>query len=199
MTQLESTTREAVARWTSLAKAFAGWYGSLPAAFLPSSVSADSVSFNSDILSDHYDIYEDRWTAGIANNYRVNTILVHEALIHQLDFLRMRYPNDLNEILELEDRISQSRHTVLSLIDAICASVPDLLQSNIASAGVDLLWPLYVSGQISPRTAPVPDPTLTWIVGRLDRVDADLGVHQAAMLAELLRRKLEVTEVVKDA
>jgi hypothetical protein len=195
-TQSESTTRATIARCTSIAQALADWHDGLPAAFLPSTVSAGSAS--SDILSEHYDIYEDIWTAGIANNYRANSILVHEALINQLDFLRNRYPYDLNEVLELEDQISHSRSTILSLIDAVCASVPSLLQSNFAAAGVGLLWTLYVSAQISPRAAPLHDATRSWIIGRLEKIGAEMGVRQATTLAGLLHKKVEVTELLKD-
>ena len=196
-TQSESTTRATIARCISIAQALADWHDGLPTSFFPSKVSAGSAS--PDILSEHYDVYEDIWTAGIGNNYRANSILVHEALINQLDFLRDRYPYDLNEVLELEDQISHSRSTILSHIDAVCASVPNLLQSNFAAAGVGLLWPLYVSAQISPRAAPLHDGTRTWIIGRLEKIGAEMGVRQATMLAGLLHRKVEVTELLKNS
>jgi hypothetical protein len=140
-------------------------------------------------LSEHYDVYDDLWTTGIANNYHANRILVHEALINQLDFLQVHHPHDLNDVLELEDQISYSRATILSLIDTVCDSVPNLLQSNFAAAGVGLLWPLYLSAQISPRSAPVHDATRSWIIERLDKIGADIGVLQATMLAGLLIKR----------
>ena len=195
-TSSESTTRAIIARCTSIAQSLADWHDSLPAAFFPLTVSAGSRS--PEVLSEHYDVYEDLWTAGIANNYRANSILVHEALINQLDFLRDRYPYDLKEVLELEDQISQSRSTILSLIDEVCASVPSLLQSNFAAAGVGLLWTLYVCAQISPRAAPLHDVTRSWIIGRLEKIGAKLGVRQATTLAGLLHQRVEVTELLKD-
>lgn len=196
ITQLESTTRTTIARCISIAEALTDWYGSLPTAFLPSSVSAGTASSN--MLLEYYDIYEDVWTAGIMNYYRANAILVHEALINQLNFLRLRYPDGLDEVLDLEDQISKSRSTMLSLIDSVCASVPSLIQSNFAAVGVSLLWPLYVSAQISPRSAPVQATTRSWIIGRLEKIGAHMGVRQATLLARLLNKEIEVTELLKD-
>jgi hypothetical protein len=195
-TQSGSATRATISSCTSIAQALADWHDRLPAGLLPSTVSTGRTS--SDILSEHCDIYEDIWTAGIANNYRATSILVHEALINQLAFLRDHYSHNLNDVLELEDQISHSRSTILSLIDAVCASVPSLLQSNLAAAGVGLLWTLYVAAQISPRAAPLHDATRSWIIGRLEKIGAEMGVRQATTLAGLLHKKVEVTELLKD-
>jgi hypothetical protein len=195
-TQSESTTRATIGRYTSIAQALADWHDGLPATFSPSIVSTSSAS--SEILSEYYDVYEDIWTAGIANKYRTHSILVHEALINQLDFLRDRCLHDINEVWELEDQISHSRSTILFLITSVCASVPSLLLSNFAAAGVGLLWTLYVSAQISPRAAPLHDATRNWIIGRLEKIGAEMGVRQATMLAGLLQQKLEVTDLLVD-
>jgi len=195
-TQSEFITKATIARCTWITQALAKWHDDLPAGFLPSTVSAGTGS--SDILSEHYDVYEDIWTAGVMNSYRTNSILVHEALITQLEFLRDHYSHDLNEILELEDQISYSRSTILSLIGAVCASVPNLLQTNFAAAGVGLLWTLYVSAQISPQTAPLDDATRIWIIERLEKIGAEMGVRQATTLATLLHGDIEVTELLKD-
>ncbi|KAK5281075.1 hypothetical protein LTR20_002464 [Exophiala xenobiotica] len=194
--QSESTTRVTAAHYTSVAEQLANWHAGLSPTFLPLIVNVGKGS--SDILSEHYDVYEDIWTAAIVNNYRANHLLVHEALISQLAFLRVRYCQDPTELLKLEDQISRSRSTILSLIDAICASVPSLLHTKCAAAGVGLLWPLYVAAQISPRTAPVLAATRVWIIGRLTKIDTDMGLHQAAMLAGLLYEDIEVTELLKD-
>lgn len=196
LTQKRSTTRTIVACCTSIAEDLATWYDVLPPAFLPSKISATAGS--SDTLLEDYHIYEDLWTACIANNYRTNCILVHETLIAQLDFLRVHYYHDENEATELDHRISHSRSIILSLINAICASVPNLLQSSFAAAGVALLWPLYVSGQISPRSAPLDDGTRSWIIGRLESIGTDIGVCQATMLAGILSKHIEVTDLLKD-
>lgn len=194
-TQSEATTRVIIARCTSIAQALADWHAGLSHSFQPSTVSSSNAC--ADILSSHYDVYEDIWTASIANNYRANSILVHESLINQLAFLR-DLSFDLSEILSLGSQISRSRTTILSLIDAICASVPSLLRSNFAAAGVALLWPLYLSGQISPRTAPLHAATREWIIGRLEKIGEEMGVRQATMLAGLLRKRIEVTELLVD-
>ncbi|RFU25708.1 hypothetical protein B7463_g10636, partial [Scytalidium lignicola] len=195
-TQAEVTTRATISRFTSISQALANWHDSLPAAFIPSTVFIGRAS--SETLSEYYYLYEDIWTAAIANNYRANSILVHEALISQLQFLRDHYTNDMDELLELEDQISHSCRTILSLIDAVCASVPSLLQSNFAAAGVGLLWVLYVCAQISPRTAPLHDATRSWIIGRLEKIGAEMGVRQATTLAGFLHKQIEVTDLLHD-
>jgi hypothetical protein len=196
LTQSESTTRTAISCFLSIAQALAKWNDRLSAAFVPSTISTSRAS--SEVLSEHFDVYDDIWTAGIVNNYRVNTILVHEALVSQLVFLRDHYCLDLHELLELEDQISHSRSMLLCLTDAVCASVPNLLQSNFAAAGVGLLWTLYVCAQISPRTAPLRAETRSWIIGRLEKIGAEMGVRQATMLAGILHQQVEVTDILTE-
>ena len=196
VTQPESTTRVTIACYTSIAQALIDWHDGIPAEFRPSIIPASGAS--PDISSEYYTVYEDIWTAGMANNYRTNSILVHEALISQLSFLRDNYPHNPNQISELEDQISHSRNKLLSLIHAVCASVPYLLQSNFAAAGVGLLWTLYVSAQISPRIAPLDDGTRSWMVRRLEMIGAEMGVRQATTLVGILRGQVEVAELLKD-
>ena len=192
-TQSEARTRIIIARCTSIADALTAWYAALPNTFHPATVLNNNASPN--ILASHNDIYEDIWTGGINNNYRANSILVHETLINQLEFL-LDQSSDISEILSLKSQLSQARATILTLVDAVCASVPNLLQSNFAAAGVALLWPLYLSGQISQRTAPLPATTREWIIGRLKKIEIEMGVRQAGMLAGLLRQRIEVTELL---
>jgi hypothetical protein len=194
--QSEFTTRATIAHYTSVAQTYANWYTSLSTGFLPITLSASSA--DPDVLSGYYHVYEDIWMTGLANNYRANSIIVHEALISQLCFLQSHYAHDVNEILELEDQIAHSRSRVLSLVDAVCASVPALLQTKSAAAGVGLLWVLYLSGQISPWIVPIPDSTRTWIIRRLEKIGTEMGVRQATTLAFLLREKLEVPEIFID-
>ncbi|MCJ1326311.1 hypothetical protein MMC10_002975 [Thelotrema lepadinum] len=194
--QTECTTRATIGSYTSIAQALADWHDGIPAKYLPSTVSTDSAS--SELLSQTYDVYEDIWTAGIANNYRANSILVHEAMISQLYFLQHHYALDLTEALELDEQISRSRLVISSLIDKICASVPYLLQSQSAAAGVGLLWALYISAQIAPRSASLDDVARTWTIRCLDKIGTEMGVRQATTLAGFLRNKVEVTDLFKD-
>ncbi|KAF2806210.1 uncharacterized protein BDZ99DRAFT_573794 [Mytilinidion resinicola] len=193
--QSESITRATIARYTSITKAFANWDQSLADGFLPSIVTVPKAT--PDVLSDHYHVYSDIWIAGFTNNYRANSILVHEALISQLCFLQSRYAHDVNEILELEDQISHSRTIIFSDIEAVCASVPGLLQTKSAAAGVGLLWILYLSAQVSPGIVPVPEKTRCWIIGRLEKIGAEMGVRQASTLAALLRKELHLWTVLE--
>ena len=194
-TQSEATTRAIIAGYTSIGQALTNWEDGLPSSFLSLTLPVSRAS--SDVLSEQYEVYEDIWTAGIINNYRANSILVHEALISQLSFLRDRYYHNLNEVLDLEDGISQSRRRILSLIESICASVPYLLHTSCAVAGIGLLVPLYVSAQISPQDAPMSHVTRGWMIGRLEKIGREMGVTQATMLAGLLRQQVEVTDLLK--
>jgi phytoene dehydrogenase-like protein len=148
------------------------------------------------MLSQHDYIYDDIWTAGVANNCSTTHILVNEALIVQLIHLRDHYAHHVAEYAELEERISQARSTVTHLIDAVCASVPHLLQSNMAIAGVGLLWALYVSAQISPQAVPLDASTRGWINGSLEKIGQEMGVKQATTLARMLREGVEIEELL---
>lgn len=193
--QSEQRTRAIITQYSRIAKEIEDWQCGLPSGFVPTKVASEpSLS----VLSEYYDVYDDIWTAGVVNSCSASSILINESLIVQLAFLRDNYARDCNEILELDGRISKARNTIIDLIDDICASVPYLLQSNLAVAGVGLLWSLYVSAQISPRAAPVHATTRSWITGRLEKIGAELGVRQATTLAGFLHQKIEVTELLKD-
>jgi hypothetical protein len=194
--QSEFTTRTVISSLSSMAHALAKWSDGIAAVFAPSIIPTESSDPN--ILSEHFEIYDDIWTAAYVNYYRTNNILVHEALISQLLFMRDNYRLDVDELLELEDQITQSRSIIMSLVDGVCASVPGLLQSELAAAGVNLLWALYVSAQISPKTAPVRVATRSWIIGRLEKIGTEMGVRQATTLAMILHQQGEVTDLLKD-
>jgi hypothetical protein len=194
--QSESTSRTVISSLSSIARALAKWSDGIATVFAPSIIPT-KIS-NPDVLSEHFEIYDDIWTAAFVNYYRTNSILVHEALISQLLFMRDNYCLDLDELLELEGQIALSRSMIISLVDAVCASVPGLLKSDLAAAGVNLLWTLYVSAQISPQTAPLPVATRSWITGRLEKIGKEMGVRQATTLAMILHQQGEVTELLTD-
>jgi hypothetical protein len=194
--QSEARTRAIIAKYSSVSEALFEWHCSLPSGFLPTKMPSEKS--DPAVLSEFYDVWDDVWTAGVVNNCSTNHILVNESLLVQLAYLRDNYACNLNELVELEDRISKARNTIIYLIDTVCASVPYLLQSNLAVCGVGLLWALYVSAQISPRAAPVDKATRSWITGRLEKIGVDLGVRQATTLAGFLHKKIEVTQLLND-
>ncbi|KAF2677626.1 hypothetical protein K458DRAFT_491691 [Lentithecium fluviatile CBS 122367] len=194
--QSEPRTRAIIAQYSAVSHQMRDWHCSLPSGFAPAKIF--SVKSSSSVLSEYYHVYDDAWTAGAVNNSSASYILVNEALIVQLSFLRDHYAHDPTEFVQLNDKISKARDIIIYQIEAVCASVPDLLQSNMAVAGVGLLWALYVSAQISPRTASVQDTTRRWITGRLEKIGAELGVCQATTLAGLLREEVEVTQLLDD-
>ena len=148
------------------------------------------------MLSEYYHVYDDVWTAAVVNNCNTNHMLVNEALIIQLSYLQDHFARDAAELVELNESITRARSTVINLVDEVCASVPHLLQSNMAAAGVGLLWALYVSAQISPRAASVHASTRGWIMNRLENIGAELGVRQATTLAGFLREGVKLSQVL---
>lgn len=187
--QSEYTTRAGIARYSAISQAYTEWHDSALVGFLPSAIF--KAGPDSEAITEHYHVYENIWIAAFSNNYRANCILLHEALISQLLFLQANYARNMNEVLELQDQIGFSRRIILSFIHDICASVPDLLRSGFAAAGVGLLWILFLIAQLSPEVAPLPDATRQWIIGRLEKIGTEMGVQQAIKLAERLREEIE--------
>jgi hypothetical protein len=194
--QSESRTRAIVAKYNSVSEALLDWHCTLPFKFLPTK-EPSNIS-DPAVLSEYYHVWDDIWTAGVINNCSINTVLVNESLIVQLTYLRDNYVHDLEELLELDNRILKARTTIIYLVEAVCASVPYLLRSNLAVCGVGLLWALYVSAQISSRAAPIHTRTRKWIVGRLEKIGVEMGVRQATTLAGFLHGGIEITQLLKD-
>jgi hypothetical protein len=195
--QTESKTRAIVSQYTTITQQMHDWHRQLPSGFLPVKTVPEKPSAST--LSDYYHVYDDIWTAGTVNNCNASYMLVNEALIIQLTYLRDHYARDEAEVDSLNDEILKARSTIIRLIHAVCASVPHLLKSNMAIAGIGLMWALYVSGQISPRAASLHVSTRRWITGRLETIGAEMGVKQATTLARFLREGVEVTELLGDA
>jgi hypothetical protein len=194
--QTESRTRAIISQYTTLSQQMRDWHDQLPSGFAPAKKFPEQPGES--MLSEYYHVYDDVCTANVVNNCITNWMLVNEALIIQLAYLRDHFARDVGEIAELNEMIAKARSTVIYLVDQVCASVPQLLQSNMAVAGVGLLWALYVSAQISPRAASVHASTRRWIMGRLEKIGAEMGVRQATTLAGFLRKGVEVTQLLGD-
>jgi hypothetical protein len=192
--QSELITRTLIAEYSTLAGQMSEWHQRLPTNFMPAGMRSGDPSTT--MLSEHDYVYDDIWTAGVANNCSTTHILVNEALIVQLIHLRDHFFHNVIEHAELDVRISQARSTVTRLIDAVCASVPHLLQSDMAIAGVGLIWALYVAAQISPQAVPLDTSTRGWINGSLERIGKEMGVKQATTLARMLREGVEIEEML---
>ena len=209
--QSRLTTINIISRAISIANALESWHAKLPSKFLPSTVATDRPS--PEVLSDQYLIYPDLSAATLLNNHHTNRLLVHETILSQLAYLQRKYPaqksipGDSSSTTQVHiwTQVDKSKNAILNLVDSICASVPFHLNHSFyfptatrphAAAGNVLIWPLYVCAQISPRTAPVSDVTRSWIISRLQKIEAETGVGQAMTLAEILKERIEVTELL---
>jgi hypothetical protein len=210
-------TESIISEALSIAADLQSWYSNLPSNYYPTSTVTIS-SPTPDVFSDYYHIYSDVLTATFMNNYRVILILLHEIILAQLRHVRPS-PTDINEqnnfnyapppsyIAQIERQIKRSQNAILNLIEQVCASVPFLLDYEHciratrtlsephyprAAGGNAVMWPLYVCAQVYF----VQDPIRTWIIGRLNKIGADMGVQQAKVMAKILLRRTEVTDVL---
>jgi hypothetical protein len=191
------------------------WHSELPLDHFPTST-VMICSPTPDVFSDYYHIYRDSSTAALMNSVRTVLILVHEIILTQVSYLQRPSPEELDGrsscnrttspyyTAQINEQVKRSQTTILDLIDLICASVPFLLDYEpCASAtpkpahprpagGYTVMWPLYVAAQISF----IPSSTRAWIIGRLNKVGAEMGVRQATILAKFLLQRKEVTDVL---
>jgi hypothetical protein len=193
------------------------WHSNLPLDYYPTSTAKIS-SPTPDVFSDYYHIYSDIPTATLMNNYRVVLILLHEIILIQLRHVRSS-PIDIDEqnsfnyapspsyIAQIQRQVKRSENAILNLIEQVCASVPFLLDYEYcmrgtrtlsephhprAAGGNAVMWPLYVCGQIYF----VQNSTRAWIIDRLNKIGAEMGVQQAKVMAKILLQRTEVTEVL---
>jgi hypothetical protein len=212
-------TESIISEALSIAADLQSWHSNLPADYYPTSTVKTS-SPTPDVFSDYYHTYSDLPTATFMNNYRVILILLHEIILAQLSHVRSS-PADINEqnsfnraltpsyIAQIERQVKRSQNAILNLIEQVCASVPFFLDYEYcirtthtlsephhprAAGGNAVMWPLYVCAQINF----VQDPIRTWIIGRLNKIGADMGVQQAKVMAKILLQRTEVTDVLEE-
>ncbi|KAI1608576.1 hypothetical protein EDD36DRAFT_103910 [Exophiala viscosa] len=186
----ETVDREIVFRCTPLLAELIAWRLHLDPGSSPRRVSI--IVPRSDVLRGYYDVYEDAWTAALLNQYHRLSLLVQELAVTRLLNLQRKHLLSLNETLQIADlRIDMIAH-----IEAICASVPYVLETGRIEGGRSLLWPLYICGQLNPKTLPMESGTRDWIVGRLSAIGSGMGVRQALFLKDVLVSQQEVTEVL---
>ena len=214
------STESIISEALSIATDLKDWHSALPLDHLPTST-VKIYSPTPEIYSDYYHIYRDVSTATLMNNYRAILILVHEIILDQLSYIRHPSPEELNHqnsysrtsspfyIAQIQTQVKSSQTTILELIDLICASVPFHLDYEYCTAspptksepphpraagGNAIMWPLYVAAQISF----VRSSTRAWIIGRLNKIGAEMGVQQATVMAKFLLQRKEVTDVLVD-
>lgn len=204
----------------SIAANLTDWYAELPQDYFPTST-VQIYGPTSEVYSNYYHIYQDQWTATLQNMYRLLLILVHEIILTQIsNMLHRPSPEAINHqsydlhtsspsyyAAQIQRQIKSSETTILDLIDLTCASVPFLLDYEHceaasaapsesprprAAGGNAIMWPLYVAAQISF----VRNATRTWIIGRLEKIGAEMGVQQAAVLVKFLLQHKEVTDLL---
>jgi hypothetical protein len=210
-------TESIISEALSIAADLQNWHSNLPLDYYPTSTVKIS-SLTPEVFSDHYHIYSDVPTAMVMNNYRILLILLHEIILIQSRHVRSS-PIDTNEqnsfnyspppsyIAQLQRQVKRSQDAILNLIEQVCASVPFLLEYEYcmkakrtlseprhprAAGGNAIMWPLYVCAQISF----VPSSTRAWIIGRLNKIGAEMGVQQAKVMTKILLQRTEVTEVL---
>ncbi len=187
----------------SIADKLEKWHDDLPTSLLPTAVTIPHPT--PEVLSPHYHTYRDIWTATLLNHHHTALILVHEIILHHLSLIQSHYIQDpISAPPAYAYQAAHSKAALLKLIDNICASVPFFLSSPYSpinskpsnqprsSSGNALLWPLYVSAQISF----CPNSTRIYILSRLHFIGTTLGVRQATTLAKILLRRKEVTDLM---
>lgn len=136
--------------------------------------------------------YKDLCSAVFHNNYRMLLILVHWLILSQITAQERCTAQD-------QAQIQKSRATTLSAIGGIYGSVPyhislcspDPRQPCIAAVSA-IMWPLFVAGE----ARLCPQKTRVWIVDQLKALGLQTGVQQALLLAEIISKKQEITDIL---
>lgn len=145
-------------------------------------------SISEDVLSDYYHVYPNTWVVGAYNLYRGARILTNELI------LNWYLHNPTWDNIHVQRRQSE---TVLARSYAdICASVPFAIGDAgngvsvpRASAGLALVWPLYLAATMDNRQ----ESTRAWVITRLDKLGRVMGIQQAISLANVLKTKDGIT------
>ena len=189
---------------------FAIWHANLPNEMIPSIVQIERMS--TDIHSDHFAVYGDMLAAMLLNHYRTVRILVHELIVSQFKHI---CPIDPLHWDRLMYQLHSSKIIMKELIGEICASAPFHLgkypylpgfltaspglsrpcpESTRAGGGNAIVWPLFAAGECDSCD----NDTRKWILARLKTIAKDMGIGQAAVLAQVLLEKKEVTDLVME-
>jgi hypothetical protein len=157
-----------------------------------------------DIFTDHWHRYRNIHVASIWNHYRSIRILVNQVIVSLLShntsgLFSTSYSN----------QTEASKRVVVQLSHDICASVQFFLmhaqennsidwrssyQPRSTAVGKLLLWPLYVAGQ----NDFVSDIMRMWIVGRLEKFAAVIGIQKAGILGRMLKSKQYTPKVWRE-
>ena len=165
------------------------WAASLPSIYSYKIIAAQQGSHGTFGYDRH--VYPNFPIAGAWNAWRSARILAIEAVIAWL----MRYGERLVSTPEyIRCKLLQNK-----MSNDICASVSfyfegtdnfrDAPYALKASAGISLLWPLYVVATAHHHT----DARNVWIIKQLEKIAGVLGIRQAMVLANLLRGNRGIT------
>lgn len=180
---------ETVALAFSIDADLEAWAASLPSIYSYKIIAAQQGSHGTFGYDRH--VYPNFPIAGAWNAWRSARILAIEAVIAWL----MRYGERLVSTPEyIRCKLLQSK-----MSNDICASVSfyfegtdnfrDAPYALKASAGISLLWPLYVVATAHHHT----DARNVWIIKQLEKIAGVLGIRQAMVLANLLRGNRGIT------
>jgi hypothetical protein len=180
---------ETVALAFSIDADLEAWAASLPSIYSYKTIATQQGSHGTFGYDRH--VYQNFPIAGAWNAWRSARILTMEVVIAWL----MRYgerPTSTPEYIRcklLQNKMSND----------ICASVSfyfegtdhfrDAPYALKASAGVSLLWPLYVVATAHHHT----DARNVWIIKQFEKIGGFLGIRQAMVLANLVKRDREIT------
>jgi hypothetical protein len=150
---------------------------------------------NEGIYADNYHLYKSMKEAIGWNHYRCVRISVNELILTQLDMLRNETAVLYNltpgiPYFEIQPRAAFIEGFIIRLAEDICSSTPYFLEGGFknpqstkkAAAGNLLLYPLYSAGSISNASPAL----ISWVTGRLMFIWNEMGIQQAAIMAELI-------------
>ncbi len=176
------------------------WASTLPPQYVYDIVSISEPS--EEIFTDHYHQYRTLWIAMVWNSYRCIRVLVNELLLVHLLHLSLTqtgFPGEPDIFSSYDSEVTRVKSVMMTLTHEICASVPFYLgyresrkstpKPPKAANGTLLIWPLYIVASMDI----VSDMMRAWAVTRLEKVGENMGIRQAAVLADVLSKGRKIT------
>jgi hypothetical protein len=166
-----------------------------------------------DIFTDHWHLYRNIHVASIWNHYRSIRILVNQVIVsllsHNTEDSEHPWVTSGLFSTSYSNQREASKRVVVQLSHDICSSVQFFLMHAQENSSIDwrssyqprstavgklLLWPLHVAGQ----NDFVSDIMRMWIVGRLEKLAAVIGIRKAAILGRMLKSKQYTPKVWRE-
>ncbi|EAW07117.1 Zn(II)2Cys6 transcription factor [Aspergillus clavatus NRRL 1] len=148
--------------------------------------SSDMSSAHRPVYGATYHVYPDSVAALLWNFSRFVRLIIH-AVIHGFSTKFAQAPAHAARRTEYATLARQSARIQTQLAEEVCASVPPHLGPEDGFSGTGalrLIWPLFLAGGADGVGAEMK----AWIIGCLERIGGAVGIHQAVLMAGLLRR-----------